>query len=567
MGVYAAMSVAGGAISLIAGDLLTMYISWRWVSFVDVPIGLAAALAAPRVLAESRRQRGRFDLPGAVTGTGVSHGGDAKVVAALAASAVLLAASAVIEARSKHPVLPRRLLADRDRTGASLIMLWVGTAPVWHAPFPAPVRAGRLGNLRAQGRPCLLAAKCNDHDVLRRRRPARLADRRAPAAARRCHGRRWRPVPAVASRRARQLPERGPGPDAGHRGRSGPAVRAAHCGCHVQVAETGSGAASSMRNTGQQVGGSRLAVLGTAAWTAATSSIRIPGRPGRARLMTICPHAPTTRVLPRLPGGGGAVLLALALTIVAIRVGRTGLAGPGPGPQNRAAEARQSSGGKMKLTIFAATGGIGRQLLEQAVAAGHDVTAVVRNPGKLSRQVHTVTADLAGPAPAALESAVAGADGVLSGLGPRSNAEAGVASQGTRAIVTAMRATGTRRVVVVSAAPVGTVPSPGRPNPPRHDPGDGFFMRYLAAPVTRAALRKTYADLALMEEILRESGLDWTVIRPPRLTGKPLTGSYRTASGQNLRRGLFISRANVAHLMLGVLEQPETIHRAIGIAN
>jgi len=72
MGVYAAMSVAGGAISLIAGDLLTMYISWRWVSFVDVPIGLAAALAAPRVLAESRRQRGRFDLPGAVTGTGVS---------------------------------------------------------------------------------------------------------------------------------------------------------------------------------------------------------------------------------------------------------------------------------------------------------------------------------------------------------------------------------------------------------------------------------------------------------------------------------------------------------------
>jgi uncharacterized protein YbjT (DUF2867 family) len=85
--------------------------------------------------------------------------------------------------------------------------------------------------------------------------------------------------------------------------------------------------------------------------------------------------------------------------------------------------------------------------------------------------------------------------------------------------------------------------------------------------VTKAALRKTYADLALMEEILRESGLDWTVIRPPRLTGKPLTGSYRTASGQNLRRGLLISRANVAHLMLAVLEQPETIHRAIGIAN
>jgi uncharacterized protein YbjT (DUF2867 family) len=70
-----------------------------------------------------------------------------------------------------------------------------------------------------------------------------------------------------------------------------------------------------------------------------------------------------------------------------------------------------------------------------------------------------------------------------------------------------------------------------------------------------------------MEEILRGSGLDWTVIRPPRLTGKPLTGSYRTAFGRNLRRGLFVSRATVAHLMLAVLEQPETIRQAIGIAN
>jgi putative NADH-flavin reductase len=221
----------------------------------------------------------------------------------------------------------------------------------------------------------------------------------------------------------------------------------------------------------------------------------------------------------------------------------------------------------MKITIFAATGGIGRQLLEQAVAAHHDVTAVVQNPGKLSRQVPAVTADLARPDPAALESAVAGADAVLSGLGPRSNSEAGVASHGTRAIVTAMQATGTRRIVVVSAAPIGTVPSPGRPNPPKHDPGDGFFMRHLGAPLTKAALRKTYADLAEMEDILRDSGLDWTIIRPPRLTDKPLTGSYRTAFGRNLRRGLFISRADVAHLMLGVPGQPDTIHQVIGIAS
>ncbi len=220
----------------------------------------------------------------------------------------------------------------------------------------------------------------------------------------------------------------------------------------------------------------------------------------------------------------------------------------------------------MKLTIFAATGGIGRQVLAQAVAAGHDVTAVIRNPKKLSAEVRIVTADLAAADPAALESAVDGADAVLSGLGPRAQSEAGVASQGTRAIVQAMKARDVRRIVVVSAAPIGTVPSPGRPKPPKHDPGDGFFMRNLFSPLTKAAFRKPYGDLALMEDILRDSGLDWTVVRPPRLTNKPLTGTYRTAYGRNLPRGFFISRADVAHLMLRVLEQPETIKHTIGIA-
>jgi putative NADH-flavin reductase len=221
----------------------------------------------------------------------------------------------------------------------------------------------------------------------------------------------------------------------------------------------------------------------------------------------------------------------------------------------------------MKLTIFAATGGIGRQVVEQAVAAGHDVTAVVRNPKKLSAEVGIVTADLATPDLAALESAVAGADAVLSGLGPRSNSEAGIVSQGTRAVVQAMRAADVRRIVVVSAAPIGTVPSPGRPNPPKHDPGDGYFMRNLFGPLVKAVLRKHYADLALMEDILRDSGLDWTVVRPPRLTNGPLTGTYRTAYGQNLRGGTLVSRADVAHLMLRVLDQPETIKQTIGIAN
>lgn len=226
----------------------------------------------------------------------------------------------------------------------------------------------------------------------------------------------------------------------------------------------------------------------------------------------------------------------------------------------------------MKLTIVAATGGVGRQLLGQAVAAGHDVTAVVRDPGKLPAGVRAagtarvVTADLAAADPATLESAVAGGDAVLSGLGPRASSDAGIASRGTEAIIAAMRATGVRRIVVVSAAPVGTVASARRPRPPRHDPGDGFVMRYLGSPFAKAAFRKGYADLVDMEDMLAGSGLDWTSVRPPRLTNKPLTASYRTAVGQNVRGGWFASRADVAHLMLAVIGRPETAGHTIGIA-
>lgn len=222
----------------------------------------------------------------------------------------------------------------------------------------------------------------------------------------------------------------------------------------------------------------------------------------------------------------------------------------------------------MKIVIIAATGGIGRQLLDQATAAGHDVTAVVRSPQKLAgHPVRVVAADLAHPDAAVLESAISGADAVLSGLGARTAAEAGVAWRGTRAIVDAMRATGVRRLVVVSAAPIGTVPSPDRPNPPRHDPGDGFVMRHLGAPFARTAFRTHYADLARMEDVVRASDLDWTISRPPKLTNTALTGRYRTAIDRNVRGGFSVSRADVAHQMLHALDQPETIRRVVGIAH
>lgn len=223
----------------------------------------------------------------------------------------------------------------------------------------------------------------------------------------------------------------------------------------------------------------------------------------------------------------------------------------------------------MRITIFGATGGIGGELLQQSLAQGHDVTVVVRTPARLAPNrngMRVIATDLEAPDPRALESAVAGADAVLSGVGPRPMAKAGVAEQGTRAIVAAMQAGGVRRIIVVSAAPISTMPSPGRPHPPSHDAGEGFLMKYLGTPIFKTLLRERYRDLALMEDVLRASDLDWTIFRPPRLTNGQLSGRYRMAVGRNLKGGVSVSRADVAHAMLMALGQEKTIRKEIGIA-
>jgi EmrB/QacA subfamily drug resistance transporter len=156
MGVYAAMSIGGAAVGLLAGGVLTTYLSWRWVFFVNVPIGVVVALLAPRAIAAEPRQastaesrngtRRGFDIPGAITSTlglaslvyglssaatssnGVSHWGDTKVIVSLVASVVLLAAFILIEMRSRVALMPLRIFRNRNRSGAYLIMLCVGTA-------------------------------------------------------------------------------------------------------------------------------------------------------------------------------------------------------------------------------------------------------------------------------------------------------------------------------------------------------------------------------------------------------------------------------------------------------
>jgi putative NADH-flavin reductase len=120
-------------------------------------------------------------------------------------------------------------------------------------------------------------------------------------------------------------------------------------------------------------------------------------------------------------------------------------------------------------------------------------------------------------------------------------------------IIQAMRATGVRRLVAVSAAPLSS------------DDGDTLPSRLLLKPLLWALYRPVYADMAAMEDEIRQSGLDWTIVRPPRLTDKPPTGRYRTALNRSVRGGYTISRADLAAAILKLLDDPTSIRAAIGI--
>lgn len=140
-GVFAAVSAGGSAIGLLAGGLLVEWLDWRWIFFVNVPIGLLIALAAPRYIRESERHPGHFDVVGALTATlgmvllvygfiRASEKGwsDALTLGSFAAAVVLLAVFIVIEGRSRQPITPLRMFRDRNRAGAFAMMLCLAAA-------------------------------------------------------------------------------------------------------------------------------------------------------------------------------------------------------------------------------------------------------------------------------------------------------------------------------------------------------------------------------------------------------------------------------------------------------
>jgi EmrB/QacA subfamily drug resistance transporter len=140
-GLFAAMAASGGALGLLLGGVLTDYASWRWALFINAPIGLLVLVLAPRVLDESQGSGTKLDLPGALTVTagmstlvyGLTKAADdgwdsTETIVTLAIAAALLVAFVLVEHVSAHPLMPFRIFADRNRTGAYLIMLFLAGA-------------------------------------------------------------------------------------------------------------------------------------------------------------------------------------------------------------------------------------------------------------------------------------------------------------------------------------------------------------------------------------------------------------------------------------------------------
>jgi putative NADH-flavin reductase len=192
----------------------------------------------------------------------------------------------------------------------------------------------------------------------------------------------------------------------------------------------------------------------------------------------------------------------------------------------------------MKLTIFGATGGTGQELVRLALAEGHDVVAYVRTPAKLTvthERLRVVQGEMSEAAK--IRQAVAGADAVLSALGPTSNKPERPLTEGMRHIVAGMKEQGVRRLIVSTGAGVA-------------DPQDKpQLIGRLFGLALRLFARHVLADSEGMVTAVRGSGLDWTLARAPRLQDKPGTGKIKVGyAGKGI--GTQLARADFARFML-----------------
>jgi len=193
----------------------------------------------------------------------------------------------------------------------------------------------------------------------------------------------------------------------------------------------------------------------------------------------------------------------------------------------------------MRLALLGGTGRIGGHVLSWALSAGHEVTALARDPRSLPAADGVTVIAGSATDPAAVAEVAAGADAVVSALGPRGAKTPALLAAAAEATVAAMGKAGSNRLICVSAAGAFV----------EADPDIGALVKFILPKV----FAKLYADVREMESVVRSSDLDWTLVRPTRLVNRPQTGRYRVRPEFAPVGGRSIARSDVAHFIAGAL--------------
>lgn len=210
----------------------------------------------------------------------------------------------------------------------------------------------------------------------------------------------------------------------------------------------------------------------------------------------------------------------------------------------------------MRITVFGATGNVGRLLVEQALAEGYDVIAYARNPSKLTVQNDRLTiveGELSDEV--IIERAITGVDAVISVMGPSGKSQGTPITQGMKHIVTAMQKHGVRRLIALSTASSS-------------DPNDkpGIKLKTMIR-LVKTMTPDAYADIVSWSDVIRASNLDWTLARVLLLDGKPRTGRVKTGYPGRDKLGTRVSRADLADFMLKQVKDTRYIRQASIVTN
>jgi putative NADH-flavin reductase len=206
------------------------------------------------------------------------------------------------------------------------------------------------------------------------------------------------------------------------------------------------------------------------------------------------------------------------------------------------------------IVVLGAAGRTGHLIVEEALRAGHRVTAAVRTPETFPaatpraglRVVRADVRDTRG-----LRDVIRGHDAVISAIGPAGRKAHGLYSAGARATVTAMRDTGVDRYLAITSVGV------------RHDdPHLSWWYRNLIWPIGK----DLYADMSLMEDIVRATDLDWTLVRPTYLQDRETDGAYRVTDNSTPENGWRITRVDLARFIIEELDQHRWSRRAPSLA-